>query len=566
MSNQSGGQLTNLLANDPYSQHVVARLRDFFGETTPWQRRLWDTGTVLALRELAEATDWCSKGVLSASAVTWLARDIEKLAGRDRGVGERDLRIQLRNTLQSNVPCGSRHHRRLVELTEFVNRDYLAGWARAADAATPASPERCSRAIASHLLDCGYSVRFLRQWVGRLSNSAATLADLFESAKELAAGIDRDFDAVIPFVSLPQYKQLAMPLSNWMSVKQMRNWLSPRAFPSGLRLHGGFRYTVQARDAFAAADLVVGIVDRLKARSSHGRGFSSAGLEAAGFVWVRDGDDTHEIRLKKEPRSAYVLSLEAEGKVYDVNSPTAVDDALELAAPLNYGPPGPAVSGGWAAIEALLTTPSDADDGREGRGAVAADRMAILVAASWPRGELTTLSYRHKPTAPDRLGAELHEVLINSERARLVAGALESGRRLTLGSPSDRAAESRMKALVDAPKDTLGDVNRHMRTAFRRLYRQRNILMHGGTTGSIALPTALRTAAPLIGAGLDRLTHAVLTEGISPLQLAARAQLNIDLLGGDDARHLVDLLEPQDSFYRHQIDSVYLRLRSNLRP
>lgn len=544
MSNQAGGQLANSLANDPYPQHIVARLRDFFGETTPWQRRLWDTGTVLALRELAEATDWCSKGVLSASAVAWLARDIDRLAGRDRGVGERDLRVQLGHTLRSNVPCGSRHHRRLIELIEFVNRDYLDGWARAADTATPASPERCSRAIASHLLDCRYSVRFLRQWAGRLNNSNGTLADLFESAKELAGGIDKEFDAVIPFVSLPRYKQLAMPLPNWMSTKKMRDWLSPKEFPSGLRLHGGFHYKVKARDPFAAAEQVVSTVDRLKARSSHGRGFWSGGPEAVGFVWVRDGQNTYEIRLKKEARSAYVLSLEAEGKVYDVDSPTAVDDALELAAPLNFGSPGPAVSGGWAAIEALLTTPSDADDAREGRGAVAADRMAILVTASWPRGELTTLSYRHAPGAPDRLSTQLDQVSVNSERARLVAGALGSGRTLTLNSPSDRAAESRMRALVGAPKHTLGDVNNHMTTAFRRLYRQRNILMHGGTTGSVALPTALRTAAPLIGAGLDRLTHAALAEGVGALQLAARAQLNIDLLGGDDARHLVDLLEP----------------------
>jgi hypothetical protein len=544
MSYRTGGQLANSLVNDPYPQHILARLGDFFGETTPWQRRLWDTGTVLALRELAEATDWCSKGVLSPSAVTWLARDIDRLAGRDLGVGEQDLRRQLGSTLRSNVPCGSRHHRRLVELTEFVNRDYLGGWARSADAANPASPERCARAIASHLLDCGYSVRFLRQWAGRLSKSDSTLADLFESAKGLAAGSDRDLDVVVPFVSLPQYKALAMPLPNWMSTTQMRNWLSPREFPVGLRLHGGFQYRVKARDPFAAAELVVGIVDRLKARSSHSRGFSRAGLQTAGFVWVRDDPETHQIRLKKEARSAYVLSLEAERKVYDVDSLTAVDDALELAAPLNYGPPGPAVSGGWAAIEALLTAPSDAEDGREGRGAVAADRMAILVTASWPRGELTTLSYRHSPGTPDRLSIELDQVSINSERARLVATALESGRSLNLSSPSDRAAASRMQALVVQPKRTLGDVNHHMRTAFRRLYRQRNILMHGGTTGSIALPTALRAAAPLIGAGLDRLTHAALSDDVGALQLAARAQLNIDLLGGADARHLVDLLEP----------------------
>jgi hypothetical protein len=44
-----------------------------------------------------------------------------------------------------------------------------------------------------------------------------------------------------------------------------------------------------------------------------------------------------------------------------------------------------------------------------------------------------------------------------------------------------RASESRMRALVGAPKHTLADVNNvnnHMRTALRRFYRQRNILMH----------------------------------------------------------------------------------------
>jgi hypothetical protein len=69
--------------------------------------------------------------------------------------------------------------------------------------------------------------------------------------------------------------------------------------------------------------------------------------------------------------------------------------------------------------------------------------------------------------------------------------------------------------------------------------------MHGGTTNSIAFSAALRTAAPLVGAGLDRLTHYSLVDGTNPLQLASRARLNIDLIGGTDGRHLVDLLESQ---------------------
>lgn len=41
-----------------------------------------------------------------------------------------------------------------------------------------------------------------------------------------------------------------------------------------------------------------------------------------------------------------MLSLQAERRVYDVAEPTALDDALELAASLNFGSPGLAISGG----------------------------------------------------------------------------------------------------------------------------------------------------------------------------------------------------------------------------
>lgn len=544
VSNPERSKLASPLAGSPYGEDIMARLGDFFADMTSWQRRLWDAGTVLTLRELLEAAEWSANGVLSSGTVAWLAKDAERLAGRDQGVGARDVRVQLTKALRTNVPHGSRHHRHLSELVSFVNRDYLTGWERAVDSATPASPERCARAIASHLLDCGYSMRFLRRWTGELRNSGgATLADLFDSAQELAEGTERPYDVVVPFASLPMYKQLAVPMDNWMSVGEIRRWLSPQAsFADGLRLNGGFRYSVRAKDAFAAAEQVTTTIDRMLARSNHGRKIGKKGPQPAGDLWVRGDERVQKVLLAKESRAAFVLSLEAERKVYEVSTPTAVDDALELAAPLNFGPPGPAVSGGWAAIESLLTTP-DSDDARDGRGVVAVDRMAALVAASWPRGELTTLSRRHNPLKPDRLSLELDTVSVNSERARLTAEAIRSGRTLALAKASDRASERRMANLIANPSLTLADVNAHLRTALRRFYRQRNILMHGGTTNSIALAVALRTAAPLVAAGLDRITHAALVEGINPLQLAARAKLNLELVGRGGGRHLVDLLE-----------------------
>jgi hypothetical protein len=53
------------LADQVLSGQFGARLLDFTGETTPWQRRLWSLGTVLALRELHEAGPWVDAQVLS---------------------------------------------------------------------------------------------------------------------------------------------------------------------------------------------------------------------------------------------------------------------------------------------------------------------------------------------------------------------------------------------------------------------------------------------------------------------------------------------------------------------
>ncbi|MFF9214342.1 integrase, partial [Streptomyces sp. NPDC014791] len=128
-------------------------------------------------------------------------------------------------------------------------------------------------------------------------------------------------------------------------------------------------------------------------------------------------------------------------------------------------------------------------------------------------------------------------------RALLVAESLKSGRSLALTRPTDIAAQERMNQVVKDPRRTLNDVSKHITTAMRRLYRQRNLLMHGGSTNSVALQATLRTAAPLVGAGLDRITHAALTDGIGALSLASRAGLNLKLVGGTDGRHVADLLE-----------------------
>ncbi|MBK3534605.1 hypothetical protein JHN48_34635, partial [Streptomyces sp. MBT72] len=64
-------------AVDTVAQHVLARMVDYFQDAgTPWPRRLWDVGSVLALEELWEACRWQARNVLSSAACDWQRNEL----------------------------------------------------------------------------------------------------------------------------------------------------------------------------------------------------------------------------------------------------------------------------------------------------------------------------------------------------------------------------------------------------------------------------------------------------------------------------------------------------------
>jgi hypothetical protein len=210
-----------------------------------------------------------------------------------------------------------------------------------------------------------------------------------------------------------------------------------------------------------------------------------------------------------------------------------VDAAIELLEPLASGSPPTAAASGWAAFEALLSEP--------GNHAVVADRMGAIVACSFPRAELTVLSYQ-AAKADQALAARLDSYSTNRDRADFVATAIGSQLPLALPNDSDRAAHARMTKLVADPHSVLKEIEGYTSGTFRRLYRQRNLVLHGGITDGVALRASLRTAAPLVGAGMDRIAHAWYVDRLSPLELAARARISLDTAGSSDGPKCADLL------------------------
>lgn len=203
-------------------------------------------------------------------------------------------------------------------------------------------------------------------------------------------------------------------------------------------------------DPYAAGRRAGELLDRLLARSSYTRR-NRSGLKPEGRLWVESLGES--LPLEPPARGVDVLSLQKERTLYRILEQDLLDDALELAAPLNSGTPGPAVAGGWAALESLLYHPGDQADRKDGR-AIAATRMAAMVTCSWPRAELTALSYEHHPASPDLLTQQLANAMTNRERAIAVAVALQAGRPLATPQAADTAAASRMAALVVSPRQS----------------------------------------------------------------------------------------------------------------
>ncbi len=499
-----------MTAANTYTEDVLARLREYFSLGAQWQRTLWSVGPAFALRELIESADGVQNGALSAKALRRHAESVAKMLKDDPAAGEKPARRRLLGLLHRDLSAGGARYHELQAWSEDVELHALARWANAVAQSEKPSQERLARALACELFRQGFSPQRLHLWVGSVRDGAHQIdeQDLIDRARLLIASKAR-------------------------TARQVASWLQANGF-ARIRQHGGLLIERTARDRHAAAQLGADLADRLAARTSVG---TRAKLRFHDVIHV--GGHLSPI-VASRSRRAEVRALERQGRLLELDANDHIDQALELLANLNTAPSPVAAAAGWAAVESLLSGPGDEDK------VITAERLANLVACSWPRAELTTIAWAYlgQPSHNQRLLAEdLKRCQTNRQRAERILAAILAGQPLDLASPAERLALQRMRKLVRAPRCELLALRDQAADALRRLYRQRNLVVHGGMTAGFGLASALRTAAPLVGAGLDRVTHAALTDRREPLEIAARAQLEIERAGADDAPPLTDLLE-----------------------
>lgn len=509
---------------------------------TAWDRRSWEPGSILRLRELSEASSWVNQGVLSEGSLRWLRSSLTPLIGQDPGLGGGAVQSQLSSALKDKLVFGSQVQRRLDHLIDFADARYLDNWRDALTTGPPQEIERASRFVTSHLLDAGYHAEEIRVRTRSLIRSGATAVDIVDEFRAMHTAPAQTFSGFVALLRVPA-PELIRLAPNWLDPMEVARRLRSRDLGGPApRQVGGLSFDVVARDVRAASALVAEMIDRLVSRTRFLRGERQP-LQYHPRFFVDDGSD---YRIGEARPEISVTALVKNQVLYSASltdeRSNAVDDALELAAHLMEGPTTVAAASGWAALESLLAT--GADNTRDVGRAIAADRAAALVTASWPRAELTRMSHKiaQASDCPPRLKALLYRAGDESfARCEVLLDWLESRQAVGTLAPSDQAAVARLDALVSNPKQVLNRVRGYMTCSLRRLYRQRNMVLHGGSMRPIALNSTIRTSGPLVGATLDRLSHAFELVGVEPLDAVARAECALEAVGSGSGWRLHNL-------------------------
>ncbi|MWV30377.1 hypothetical protein [Rathayibacter iranicus] len=522
----------------------VHRLLEQIEPWTPWYRRSWEGGSLLALWEFSGSLKWVPERVVAQGALDRFSRRILGGLGNDAGLAGLSVREQLHDILKSKLSYSSQRHRQLDHLIQFAESRYFSNWKdKLKEHGDNLHVERASRYLSSAVLDQGYDGEWLRKYVHSLIRNGAKTLDIVEELESLFFKSPIPHRGLVLIHKIPDHIELEKS-PQWRSkdvaLGILSDWKDQRV--EGDLIIGSLEFEVEALDPGSATRIVAERITRLE---------NQLRFEPGEIKFAYDPFFRMESGAKRlaQRRKAIVLRSRTAGEklrngIVLNGQPTALDDALQLASPLTDGPDTLAVSSAWASIESLLTDPSDGDERGFGGKAIAADRAASILAAAWGRAELGRLSYlvEREERANQRLLSVLESVEDTAGRAEVMYSWLLSGNVIDFLDFRSQQALNRMKQLAEDPKSTLNRVRKYINHALHRLYRQRNMVLHGGDARPVGLESTLLCSGPLISAVLDQMIHAEQFHGVAPLQLAARAEVGLTAGGLDGAWNPANLL------------------------
>ena len=528
---------------------VLGRMKELADGRTAWHRALWQPGTIVLLDEVTEAVRATWDGSLASDdAMKDVITVTRAQVKRDPGVGDPSVRDRLDELLASLLPAGNTKAKptadlqqaleRVVAFTDRCRTGYFLRWVDRARAKSIAAEEveLAARLLISHLLDEGFHRNHIHGWLHAVKPRTA-LDKVLSKGREMLLEAPREFDFLVGVTRAPAEVVEAFE-PNWVSsdafIERFRDAANPQSRPVPREGAGAVTWSTQARDPHQAMNELLEWQQRLLARVRLGYG------QPEKVEFEPDVIDVGANRLRTAPGDRRSIRVPAfqRNRLFASSADSAqqLDGAIGLLAAQSGEARGASIASVWAAAEGLLGRPG-------GKGVDVADRLADIVACSFPRAEIGELARNWHEHGSGPLRDALQDAS-STEQAEAMAKHIERSGDPGFQTAADQAAVARYVQLASDPVAVLSRVRGYYSSVFRRLYYQRNFIMHAAKFDSVTLGVSARTAPLLVAAALDRLVNAQYGhEGLTPHGLAARAQNELDLVGKSGSRPLYMLLD-----------------------
>jgi hypothetical protein len=531
------------------SELVVARMKELADSRTPWHRGLWQPGTVVLLDEVVEVVLGTWNGsITSDEAMKDVIRAALAQASRDPGVGDRSVRDALNSLLNALLPSGNSRTKptpelqqlleRTIAFTERIRTGYFLRWVQhvQSDAVTDEEVELTARLLVAHLFDEGFHRNHVHGWL-MASGNGADLTDLLKVGRDMLLKPPRDYEFIVGLTRAPLEVRESFG-DRWMDsdsyIDQFRSATNPERRPIPREGAGAVRWKAEARDPHGAMYKLLEWQEKLLARVQLGFGQAEKVEFEADVV----DKSTNKIRTPLQDLRSIRLPSIQRNRLFigGDNSEQQLDGAIALLASQSGEVRGASIASVWAAAEGIFGRPG-------GKGTDVADRLADIVTCSYPRAEIGELARSWVENNSDDLADSLRDQ-VSADQAEIMSKHLMTNGDPGFKSASDRAAVVRYIQLASQPEAVLQRVRSYYSGVFRRLYYQRNFIMHAAKFDSVTLGVSARTAPALVAAALDRVVNAQHGRiSISPLALAARAENELEMVGKSGTHAIYLLLD-----------------------
>jgi hypothetical protein len=496
-----------------YARQLADELLRIMSDRAGWPSTLLRQSTIGLMEELALAGAQAANGVLSPSSFEDLKSQARDQLLIDPGLGP----MKARGPLLAQIPRESKEfvpssykHKAWVSAIPSMQTAYLRNWRlefsddRYKDAAGPAFRDAMPAVdsagfLASHLLHLGISGSYLSGRINYRSEHDPNIYDLTGILEDVEDVVQNGFGSIEVLVALARPPQdQVRSLQGWLDVRSAREWLEANGLPGPRSMHGAIIYEPQAWDIDGALLSVAKAVHRLQQRAILKTGRAPEFLGSAWLAGVKEP--------KRLPAISQLGRALAPG--YELGEPQLEaprsDDRLEVSVELlltALSGSGPSTAGTlWASLEAMLAAPGDPDRIQ------VTDRAGDIALVTLIRSSIQMSLGQLFSRCPQDVLAQRLSGLGVGERLTQFEAALRRGEHERLQHRNTRVALSHTRRLFET--DVLKRTREEIRQTLRGLYRQRNLVLHGGITDAPLLEGILRSSTPLVAGVINRYARA----------------------------------------------------------